>query len=109
MTWKWDILEVASMVVTWWIVAFLRNASRQLMCGLNTYSAHYLIQPDSHLPQGHLVMFQRATLQGQTGLELELFCEATKVSFCQDFVLEDFDAEFSCQCMLHLTLKVLNF
>ena len=25
MTWKLDILEVASMVVTWWIVAFLRS------------------------------------------------------------------------------------
>ena len=22
MTWKWDILEVASMVVTWWIAVF---------------------------------------------------------------------------------------
>ena len=31
-----------------------------------------IIQPDSLQPQGHLVMFQRATYQGQTGLELEL-------------------------------------
>ena len=29
-------------------------------------------QPDSLLPHGHLVMFHRVTLQGQTGLEHEL-------------------------------------
>ena len=27
MTWKKDILEVASMVVTWWIVAFVYSGS----------------------------------------------------------------------------------
>ena len=27
MTWRQDILEVASMVVTWWIMAFVRSAT----------------------------------------------------------------------------------
>ena len=31
-----------------------------------------IYQPDSLLPQGHLAMFQRTTLKGQTGLEHEL-------------------------------------
>ena len=31
-----------------------------------------ICQPDPLLPQGHLVMLQRTTLKGQTGLEHEL-------------------------------------
>ena len=29
MTWKQDILEVDSMVVSWWIVAFLHSGTQQ--------------------------------------------------------------------------------
>ena len=37
------------------------------------YTAYYLTRPDSLLPQGHLLMFQKAAPQGQTGLEVELY------------------------------------
>ena len=35
-------------------------------------SVYNISQPDTLLPQGHLVMFQRATLQGPTGSEHKL-------------------------------------
>ena len=51
-------------------VSGLRKDIQYHMTSYSSNLAYYLMRPNSLLHQGHLVMFQTATLQGQTGLEL---------------------------------------